>query len=144
MKAKTKQSMTLFIYTRKSNCQQKWHWLYINNLHYNYINIQKHLGNGSDWIFDSVIEHDINISKYNLLAVSSYTKLWKELDHPRKGLINIQNNDDNECLKWCIVRYLHSANHNPSRITKANKHFEKRFDFKDTKFPVKIRDNHKI
>ena len=37
-------------------------------------NIQKLLGKGSSWITDSVIEHNINISKYNVLADSSYIK----------------------------------------------------------------------
>ena len=59
-------------------------------------NIQKSLGKSSGWITDSVIDHTITISKCNLFAVSSYIKLLKELDHPRKGLINI---DDNECFK---------------------------------------------
>ena len=63
------------------------------------INTQKSLGKVSGWIIDSVIDHIISISKYNFLAGSSYSKLPKELDHPRKGLINIQNNDDNECFK---------------------------------------------
>ena len=35
---------------------------------------------------------------------SSYERLLKELDHPRKILINIQNIDDNECLKWSIPK----------------------------------------
>ena len=52
-------------------------------------NIQKSLGNVSNWLIDSVIEHANSISKYNPLAGSSYIKLTKELDHPRKGLINI-------------------------------------------------------
>ena len=60
-------------------------------------NIQKSLGKGSGWIIDSVIDHTINISKYNRLAGSSI--LPKELNHPRKGLINIENTDDNECFK---------------------------------------------
>ena len=47
--------------------------------------IQKSLGKNSGWIIDSVIEHNINIFKYNPLAGSSYIKLIKELDHPRKG-----------------------------------------------------------
>ena len=61
-------------------------------------NMQKSLGKGSCWIIDTIIDH-ISISKYNNLAGSSYKKLTKELDHPRKGLINIQNIDDNE---WMI------------------------------------------
>ena len=52
------------------------------------------LGKGSGWIIDSVIKHNINISNYN----RSYIKLPKELYHPRKGLINTQNMNDNEWL----------------------------------------------
>ena len=58
------------------------------------------MGKRSGWIIDSVIEHNINISKYNPLAGSSYIRLPKKLDHPRKGSINIQNNDDiKDCYK---------------------------------------------
>ena len=70
-------------------------------------------GKGSDWIIDSVIDHDINISEYNPLNGSSYINLMKELDHLRKGLINIQNIDDNECFKGCLGRSLHPADHYP-------------------------------
>ena len=73
--------------------------------------MQKSLGKSSGWIIDSVNDHTISISKYNLLAGSSYIKLPEELDHPRKGLINIQNIDDNECFKLCLVRYLHDCLH---------------------------------
>ena len=107
-------------------------------------NIQKSVGKGSGRITDSVIDHTISISKNDPLAGSSYIKLPKELDHPKKGLINIQNIDENECFKWNIVRYLNPANHHPARITKANKDFAKKLDFKDIKFPVNIRDNQKI
>ena len=62
-------------------------------------NIQKSLGKDSGWITDSVIDHTISILKYNPLARSSYIKLPKELNHSRKGLINIQNIDDNDCFK---------------------------------------------
>ena len=49
-------------------------------------NIQQSLGKGSGWIIDSVIDHNINISKHNPLAGNSYIKLpkneiiWKGLD----------------------------------------------------------------
>ena len=59
-------------------------------------------------------------------------------------MINIQNTDDNECVKWCFVRYVNRADHNPRRITKADKDFAKKLDFKGIKFPVKVRDIHKI
>ena len=107
-------------------------------------NIQKYLGKGSGWIIDLVIDHSISISMYNSLAESSYIKLPKELDHSRKGLINIQNTYHNECFKSYLIRYLNRANHRPARITKADKDFPKIFDLKDRKFPVKARDIHKI
>ena len=107
-------------------------------------NIQKSLGKGSGWIIDSVIDHTISISKYNPLAGSSYIKLPKEIDHPRKSLINYENVDDNECFKWFLVRCLNLEDDNPRRVTKVDRDFAKRLDFKDIKFPVKIRDIHKI
>ena len=100
-------------------------------------NIQNILGKGSDWIVDSVIDHNINISKYNPLAGSRYTKLSKELDDPREDLINIQSIDDNESFKWCLARYLHPADCSPARITETDKNFVK-------KLPVKVRHIYKI
>ena len=97
-------------------------------------NIQKSSGKGSGWIIDSVIHHTVSISKYDPLAESSYIKLPKELNHPRKGLINIQNVDDNECFKWCLVRYLNPAYHSPARTTKAGEDSAKKPDFKEIKF----------
>ena len=55
----------------------------------------------------------------------------KELDHIRKGLIYVQSIDDNECFKWCLIRYLNPVDHNPRRFAKADKDFAKRLDFKD-------------
>ena len=46
--------------------------------------------------------------------------------------------------KWSLVRYLHAADHNPKRITKAHRDFAQKLDFKDVKFSVKVRDIHKI
>ena len=74
----------------------------------------------------------------------SCIKLPEDLVHPRKGLINIQNIDDYEYFNWRLFRYVNLADHNPGRITKADKDFTKRVDFKDIKFPVKISYIHKI
>ena len=39
-------------------------------------------------------------------------KLPKDLNHRKRGLVIIQNIDDNECFKWYLVRYLHPSDHN--------------------------------
>ena len=59
-------------------------------------------------------------------------------------MINIQNIGNSECFKWCLVRYFDPADHYPAGITKADKDFAKNLDFKDIKFPVEVRDIHKI
>ena len=43
-----------------------------------------------------------------------------------------------------LVRYLHPVDHNSKSITKADKDFAKKLDFKDIKLPVKVREIHKI
>ena len=106
--------------------------------------ICKSLGKGLGWVIDSVIDHAISISKYNPLAGSSYKKLPKYLDHPRRGLINIPDIDDSECFRWCLVRYLNSANHHPEIMEKADKDFVKTLDFKDINFLLKLKDIQKI
>ena len=88
-------------------------------------NIQNSFKKGSGCIIYSVIAHTGSISKYNTLAGSIYTKLPKELDHPRKGFVNIQNIDDNEFLKWCLIRYLNPADHHAARITKADEDLQR-------------------
>ena len=69
--------------------------------------------------------------------ISNYQKVKRP---SKKGLINIQSIDDNECVKCCFARYLHPADHNTARIIKNEKIFESEFNFKDAEFPIKIRD----
>ena len=50
-------------------------------------------------------DKNIDIANYNQLAGSSYISLPPELNNPKKGLINIKN-EDNECFKWCHIDFL--------------------------------------
>ena len=43
-----------------------------------------------------------------------------------------------------IIRYLNPVDRNLESTTKVDKEFYKKLDFKDLKFPVKIRDIHKL
>ena len=67
--------------------------------------IGRWINQGSGYVIDSVNEHYINVVKYDPLRGNSHIPLPPELQHPRKGLINIQN-EDNECFRWCHVRYI--------------------------------------
>ena len=52
--------------------------------------------------------------------------------------------NDNECSKWCIVKYLHSADSHPARIRKTDEELADELDFEEIKFPVKIKGIQKI
>ena len=52
--------------------------------------------------------------------------------------------NDNECLKWCIMRYSHPADHHSTRIRKSDEKLAVKLHFEDIKFPVKIEDIHKV
>ena len=60
---------------------------------------------------------------YNPLEGSSYIELPKELQNPRKGLINIKN-EDQKCFLYCLLYHLHKdeiTNH-PERVSKYKKY----------------------
>ena len=66
-------------------------------------------GLGSGWIMDKIEDINIDIANYDPLAGSSYITLPPELNSSMKGLINIKNKD-NECFKWCHVRFINPQN----------------------------------
>ena len=47
----------------------------------------------SGWVIESIASQYINISTHRPLAGTSYIDLPIELKHPRKGLINIKDNN---------------------------------------------------
>ena len=67
------------------------------------------LSKGSEWTVESIDDQYINIVKYNPLKGSSYIR------NPAKGLINLQNKD-NQCFRWCHMRHLNPQEIHPERI----------------------------
>ena len=63
------------------------------------------LSEGSGWTISSIDEHYINTVVYEPTKGSSYIPLPIELQHSRKGLVNLKN-EDNECFRWCQIRHL--------------------------------------
>ena len=74
---------------------------------------------------------------------STYIELPDELKNSRKGLINIQN-DDNKCFLWCHIRHLNLIDKNPQRITKNDKELVSKLNYKGINFPVSKKDYCKI
>ena len=55
--------------------------------------IDNWINKGSGWIVELIESQYINILAYRPLSGSFYIKLLAELKSPKKGLINIKNND---------------------------------------------------
>ena len=67
--------------------------------------IDNWINEGSGWVGESINGEYVNISMYSPLIGSSFVELPNELKNPKKGMINIKNND-NKCFLWCHVRPL--------------------------------------
>ena len=75
---------------------------------------------GSGWIVELIVSHYINISVCRPLSRSSYMQLPAQLRFPKKGLINIKNNDQ-KWFFWCHIRYINCIKIHPERITQKDK-----------------------
>ena len=101
------------------------------------------ISEGSGWNIKSVDSHYINIVKYQPLKGSSYIELPTELRNSAKGLINLQNKD-NECFRWCHIRHLNPQEKYPQRIKKSDKEYVDKLDYSGIEFPVTIKQINKI
>ena len=81
----------------------------------------------------------IKISNYEPLPGSSYILLPSKLNNSIKGLINLKNKDD-ECFKWCHVRFINPQNKNSERIKKEDKKIASTLDYRGINFPMKAGD----
>ena len=75
------------------------------------------LSEGSGWTVSSINEHYINIVVYEPMRGNSYIPLPVTLQNSAKGLINLQNKDD-ECFRWCHIRYLNPQMIIPRGLTR--------------------------
>ena len=93
--------------------------------------------NGSGWVFDIILSHDLHVSKYDPVVGSSYLELPKKLKNPMKGLINIKNNDE-KCFLWCHVRYIRPQEHHSNRVKKEDRVVAEQLNYRGIRFPVEI------
>ena len=97
------------------------------------------INRGSGWIIELIESQYINISTYRPLVGSSYIDLPIELKHPRKGLINIKNNDQ-KCFLWCHVRHINPLKEDPERVKKTDKDFTNNLNYDGIEFLVQEKD----
>ena len=97
----------------------------------------------SGWVIESINAEYANISICNPLSESSYTEIHHKLKNSRKGLINIQNNE-NKCFPWYHIRHLNPLKTHSERMRKADKNMANDLDYEGIEFRVSKRDYCKI
>ena len=101
------------------------------------------INEGSGWIIELINSQYLNISTYIPLLASIFFELPKELNNPKKGLINLRNND-NKCFLWCHVRHLNPVDNHSTRIKREDKKIADTLDYSNVEFPVSTKDYDKI
>ena len=70
-------------------------------------------------------------------------KLPAELKSPKKGLINIKNNDQ-KCFLWCQVKHVNLVKIHPKRITRDDKKLVSDLNYDGIEFPLREKGFSKI
>ena len=94
---------------------------------------------GSGWIFRTVLSMDIHLNKYEPLSGSSYIPLPKVLQS-KKAIVNVKNEEDNECFKWSITTAMYPAENHPEKICKQLKENSEKFNWDGINFPASFKD----
>ena len=100
--------------------------------------IQNYNNRGSGWQFDRVEHLDININPYNPLSASSYIPLPKKLAD-KNAIINVKNENDNECFKWAVTSAVFPAKEHGERLSKQMRKDSEKFDWSGIEFPVSLK-----
>ena len=101
------------------------------------------ISRGSGFVTEIILKFFVNIVSYVPLKARSHLPLPEELRNPRKGLINLHNND-NKCFLWSHIRHINPLESNPQKITLKDKELVKALDYSGATFPVSIKDMGKI
>ena len=105
--------------------------------------IARWISKGSGWVIVGIHKLYFNVVSYEPLKGRSYFPLPGELRNSKRGLINLQN-DDNECFRWCHVRHINPIENNPQRITQKDRRIAQTLDYTGVTFPVTIKDMGRI
>ena len=99
---------------------------------------------GSGWTNSSIDEHYISTLVYEPIKGGSYIPPPIEIQHSRKGLVNIIKNEDNECFRWCRIRFLNAQERDAQRIKKTERKMVQELNYQVVEFPVSVKDYNKI
>ncbi|MFM7977723.1 MAG: hypothetical protein ACKPKO_00265, partial [Candidatus Fonsibacter sp.] len=97
----------------------------------------KPLGSGSS--LKSIDKLAIDVYETKQLRASSYIPTPSKYSNSKCGLTNIQNKEDDECFKWCMLYYQSNKGKHDTRLS-ALKKINDKYSFEDITFLVSYED----
>ena len=93
---------------------------------------------GSGWRFLKIINLTLHTAKWDPFNAGSYIDLPPFLKN-KKALINMKNQDE-ECLKWSILRALYPKDIHPEKIDRDLKSKQNTLNMEGIRYPADFRD----
>ena len=101
--------------------------------------IQKvQVAEGSGWVFLNVKKLVLHTTRWDPINAGSYIELPEALK-TKNAIINMKNQDE-ECLKWCVLRALNPKDIHPERVDKDLKSKQDTINMKGIRYPVNFQD----
>ena len=97
--------------------------------------VHKYENERSEWVFDHVIDFRIHINPFRPFSGTSYIPLPPELA-AKKAIINVKNEEDQECFKWAVTSAVFPSENHPERRNKEMRENSEKFDWSGIEFPV--------
>lgn len=101
--------------------------------------IDEFTNNGSDWRILYPISLEVDTFKYNPIKLGSYIDLPEKIKN-KGACINIQNKNDNECFKWCVLAHFFPAKDHSYRLKNYTSIKDHGINFSGLNYPVKNED----
>ena len=99
---------------------------------------QQFQNQGSGWQFSKIESLDINIDPFEPLSGSSYIPLPKKIAD-KNAIINVKNENDNECFEWAVTSAIYTAKNHLERLNKKMRINSEKFNWKGIEFPVSLK-----
>ena len=97
---------------------------------------------GSGWLLGSVLSLSISLCPFRPTIGA-----WSYIETPTflhsKGVLNIQNKDDDYCFLWSILGHIYRVEQNSSRLSHYTKYFNE-LVIEGLQFPLKFSDTPKF
>ena len=97
---------------------------------------------GSNWVIESIANVALHTVKHKPLSGSSYIPLPATIMR-KKAIINMKN-EDNECFKWSVARWMNPVDKNPERITNDLRKQSEKLNWEGIVWPMKLKDINKF